>query len=137
MESSPLANVQIDEVQFADKQLCLKRDPAQSVSMAEIMRHSEVTRIEQRVESVPDVKTQQRYSRHTHSAVFVEVRVDEDLGTIHVSRVVSAIAGGRILNPKTAANQIAGSVVWGHRHGIARGQHHRSPIWPHRQSQFR
>jgi xanthine dehydrogenase YagR molybdenum-binding subunit len=41
------------------------------------------------------------------------VRVDEDLGTIEVSRVVSAIAGGRILNPKTARSQIIGGIVWG------------------------
>jgi xanthine dehydrogenase YagR molybdenum-binding subunit len=49
----------------------------------------------------------------THSAVFVEVKVDEDLGTVKVTRVVSAIAGGRVLNPKTARSQILGAVVWG------------------------
>ena len=45
--------------------------------------------------------------------MFAEVSVDEDLGTIHVNRVVSAIAGGRILNPKTARSQIMGAIVWG------------------------
>jgi len=30
-----------------------------------------------------------------------------------VTRVVSAIGAGRIVNPKTAASQIAGGVVWG------------------------
>ncbi|MBU5223137.1 molybdopterin-dependent oxidoreductase, partial [Vibrio cholerae] len=45
--------------------------------------------------------------------VFVEVRVDEDLGTIKVSRVVSAIAAGRVVNPKMARSQILGGVVWG------------------------
>jgi xanthine dehydrogenase YagR molybdenum-binding subunit len=30
-----------------------------------------------------------------------------------VTRVVSAIAAGRIVNPKTAGNQIVGGVVWG------------------------
>ena len=50
---------------------------------------------------------------NSHSAVFVEVKVDEDLGTIHVTRVVSAIAGGRVLNPKTARSQIMGAIVWG------------------------
>jgi xanthine dehydrogenase YagR molybdenum-binding subunit len=30
-----------------------------------------------------------------------------------VTRVVSAVAAGRILNPKTAASQIMGGVVWG------------------------
>jgi xanthine dehydrogenase YagR molybdenum-binding subunit len=43
----------------------------------------------------------------------VEVKVDEDLGTVQVSRVVSAVAAGRILNPKTARSQILGGVVWG------------------------
>jgi len=60
----------------------------------------------------PDEK-RDAWSTATHSAVFVEVRVDEDLGTIKVSRVVSAIAAGRIVNPKTAGTQIVGGVVWG------------------------
>ena len=44
---------------------------------------------------------------------FAEVKVDEDLGTIHVTRVVNAVAAGRILNPKTARSQVLGGVVWG------------------------
>ena len=45
--------------------------------------------------------------------MFAEVRVDEELGSITVPRVVSAVAGGRVLNPKTARSQIVGGVVWG------------------------
>lgn len=63
--------------------------------------------------SVQPHEKQKAYSMGTHSAVFAEVRVDEALGTVRVTRVVSAIAAGRIMNPKTAANQIAGGVVWG------------------------
>lgn len=44
---------------------------------------------------------------------FVEVRVDPDLGLIRVTRVVSAIDGGRILNEKLAASQIIGGAVGG------------------------
>ncbi|MBD9676486.1 xanthine dehydrogenase family protein molybdopterin-binding subunit [Pseudomonas sp. PDM18] len=55
----------------------------------------------------------QRYTTATHSAVFVEVAVDEALGTVRVRRVVSAIAAGRVVNPKTARSQILGGVVWG------------------------
>jgi len=55
----------------------------------------------------------QSYATATHSAVFVEVAVDEALGTIRVRRVVSAIAAGRVVNPKTARSQILGGVVWG------------------------
>jgi xanthine dehydrogenase YagR molybdenum-binding subunit len=52
-------------------------------------------------------------SHYTHSAVFAEVRVDEELGVVRVTRIVSAIAAGRIINPKTARSQILGGVVMG------------------------
>ena len=45
--------------------------------------------------------------------MFAEVRVDADFGTVRVTRIVNAVAGGRILNPKTARSQILGGVVWG------------------------
>ena len=52
-------------------------------------------------------------AHNTHSAIFAEVKVDEQLGVIRVTRVVSAVAAGRILNTKTARSQILGGVVWG------------------------
>jgi len=72
-----------------------------AVSLINAMRHGGVNVIEEEISSMPDAK-QQQYSLYLHSAVFVEVKVDEDLGVNEVTRVVSAIAGGRILNPKTA-----------------------------------
>jgi xanthine dehydrogenase YagR molybdenum-binding subunit len=65
------------------------------------------------VTSKPDPNAQKRYSHYTHSAVFAEVRLDEELGMLRVVRVVSAVAAGRILNPKTARSQIVGAVVGG------------------------
>ena len=53
------------------------------------------------------------HARNTHSAIFAEVKVDEELGVIRVTRVVNAVAAGRILNLKTAHSQIMGGVVWG------------------------
>lgn len=63
--------------------------------------------------SVEPGKQRDSYATATHSAVFIEVEVDEALGTVKVSRAVSAIAAGRVINPKTAGNQIVGGVVWG------------------------
>jgi CO/xanthine dehydrogenase Mo-binding subunit len=65
------------------------------------------------VTSVQPLSQQSRYVRHTHTAIFVEARVDEDLGSVEVSRCVMAVAGGPILNPKTARSQIMGGIVWG------------------------
>jgi len=52
-------------------------------------------------------------SYYSFGAHFVEVRVDEQLGRIRVSRVVSVMDCGQILNPTTATSQIQGAVVFG------------------------
>lgn len=69
--------------------------------------------IEEKYLLLPNVLKQRKYVRATHSAVFCEVRVDETFGTVRVTRVVSAIAAGRIMSAKTARSQIIGGVVWG------------------------
>ncbi|WP_224250172.1 xanthine dehydrogenase family protein molybdopterin-binding subunit [Hyalangium gracile] len=112
VKGSPLAKASLEEVSFSDGKVRLSADPSQAVSIVEAMRHGEVLSIEEQVLATPGAK-QQAYTRCTHSAVFAEVKVDEELGTVRVTRVVSAIAGGRILNPKTARSQILGAVVWG------------------------
>ncbi|MEU6537734.1 xanthine dehydrogenase family protein molybdopterin-binding subunit [Streptomyces sp. NPDC047000] len=48
-----------------------------------------------------------------YAAHFAEVRVDEQLGTVRVSRLVTAADAGRLLNEKTARSQIQGGVVMG------------------------
>jgi xanthine dehydrogenase YagR molybdenum-binding subunit len=108
---SPLADAKLEDVVLADGSLALKRAPGRAVSIADAMRQGGVDRIEHQkaIESPDDGK----HARNTHSAVFAEVRVDEQLGVIRVTRIVSAIAAGRILNPKTARSQILGGVVWG------------------------
>ena len=48
-----------------------------------------------------------------YAAHFVEAHVDPDLGTVRVARIVTAVDGGRILNPKTARSQIIGGIAMG------------------------
>jgi xanthine dehydrogenase YagR molybdenum-binding subunit len=52
-------------------------------------------------------------SYYSFGAHFVEVRVDEAIGRIRVSRIVSALDCGRIINPKTATSQIKGGIIFG------------------------
>ncbi|MBE7172805.1 MAG: xanthine dehydrogenase family protein molybdopterin-binding subunit [Williamsia sp.] len=111
-KDSPLANAGAEDVVFENGYIILKKDPAAAVSILDIIR-DEREDIEVESAAMPGMIDKLKYSFHSHSAVFAEVKVDEDLGTIHVTRVVSAIAGGRVLNPKTARSQILGAVVWG------------------------
>jgi xanthine dehydrogenase YagR molybdenum-binding subunit len=55
----------------------------------------------------------EKFAMRAFGAQFVEVRVDADLGTVRVARFVSAIAAGRIVNPKTARSQAIGGIVGG------------------------
>jgi len=52
-------------------------------------------------------------SVHSWCAHFIEVKVDEDFGTVRVSRVVSALDCGRIYNPKLAESQWKGGIIMG------------------------
>jgi xanthine dehydrogenase YagR molybdenum-binding subunit len=113
MEGSPLAGAKLADVTFADGHLSLRRDPSRAVSLTDAMRDGGVNVIEEETSSSPDTSKQNQYSRYAHSAIFAEVHVDEDLGVIHVTRVVSAVAGGHIINPKTARSQVMGGIVWG------------------------
>ncbi len=54
-----------------------------------------------------------RFSMYSFGAQFAEVRVDADLGQIHVSRMTGVFAAGKILNSKTARSQFMGGMVWG------------------------
>ncbi len=113
MDGAPLGTDDADAVTFADGHMQAGDDPARRVAIAAVMRAAGVPAIEEEARSLPYLRQRQRHAFGTHSAVFAEVRVDEDLGTVRVSRVVSAVAAGRIINPKTARSQILGGVVWG------------------------
>jgi xanthine dehydrogenase YagR molybdenum-binding subunit len=52
------------------------------------------------------------YSMHSFGAVFAEVKVDEDLGRVRLTRLIGAYGAGKILNAKTARSQLIGGMVW-------------------------
>jgi xanthine dehydrogenase YagR molybdenum-binding subunit len=101
LKESPVAGTALKDVAFSDGRITLQSDPSRSVSIRDVMLQGRASNIEAEISCRPKAR-QKRYARNSHSAIFAEVRVDQDLGSIEVSRVVIAIAGGRILNPKTA-----------------------------------
>ena len=88
-------------------------DPSRFVTLADAMAASGEREISAEETTAPDPETKKKYSGYTHSAIFAEVRVDEELGVIRVTRIVNAVAAGKILNLKTARSQILGGVVFG------------------------
>jgi xanthine dehydrogenase YagR molybdenum-binding subunit len=110
---SPFRDKRVKDVEFAGGVMRLKKDPDTFIALGAIVRGAGRERLEEKYLLLPAMLKQRKYRRLVHSAVFVEVRVDEELGIVRVTRVVSAIAAGRIMNLKTAGSQIVGGIVWG------------------------
>ncbi len=89
-----------------------KAMPARREPIAVLLSRNGGKPIEASSETKPGEEKKQ-VSMHSFGAVFVEVNVDPDLGTITVPRIVSAYGVGRLMNRKTGHSQLLGGVVWG------------------------
>jgi xanthine dehydrogenase YagR molybdenum-binding subunit len=110
--NSPLAGAKVDDTELSDGVLRLKTNQSKSVSIGDLMRKNNLTEIVENYTSRPNPE-RQKYTTMAHGAQFVEVKVDEALGIVKVTRVVEATAVGKIMNPKTSHSQEMGGVVWG------------------------
>jgi xanthine dehydrogenase YagR molybdenum-binding subunit len=63
-----------------------------------------------RADSTPE---QEKYSNHSFGAHFCEVSYDPEIVRLRVTRWLSVIDGGQMINLKTSRNQIMGSVTMG------------------------
>lgn len=111
-DQSPFSNLELTDVVFENGEICIKAAPAERIKIADLLKKGGTPSMEASASASPK-KERDDYTTATHSAVFVEVKVDEDFGTIQVSRMVSAIAAGRVLSLKPGRNQILGGMVWG------------------------
>jgi xanthine dehydrogenase YagR molybdenum-binding subunit len=110
--ASPLSGVAPDAVTVEDGWLVLRSDGSRREPAAAVIARNGGQPLEVVAEVQPGDE-KQRFSFHSFGAVFVEVRVDRDLGTIRVSRVVGVYDVGRLLNAKTGHSQLMGGLVWG------------------------
>ena len=74
---SPLTGAELDDIVFADGGI--RRKDGAEVSLAEAMPTGKVNRIEKQANAEPNESSQ--YAHFTHSAIFAEVRIDEQLGS--------------------------------------------------------
>ncbi|HEY4441513.1 MAG TPA: xanthine dehydrogenase family protein molybdopterin-binding subunit, partial [Candidatus Elarobacter sp.] len=111
--SSPLNGHAFADLVFADGRVALRAQPSQGVAYTELIRRSGQPAIEGRADVQVDRNAPSPYSSQAFGAHFAEVRVDPELGTVRLNRMVSAFASGRIVNAKTANSQYLGGAVWG------------------------
>ncbi|MBZ9859783.1 MULTISPECIES: xanthine dehydrogenase family protein molybdopterin-binding subunit [unclassified Mesorhizobium] len=128
---SPFQQLQANTLQVRDGRIASPRGEGPDLSIADFMMAIGRDQIEAKGDTLPASTTPEEryknyttiamsiphtegdYSRHSWCAHFVEVRVDEDFGTVRVSRVVSALDSGRLYNPKLAESQWKGGIIMG------------------------
>jgi xanthine dehydrogenase YagR molybdenum-binding subunit len=113
MPGSPFAKARLADFAFEDGNIMLRNRTDTIVPLRAVFDAAGVERVEEKFFMKPQALKQRKYTRAVHSAVFCEVRVNEKLGMVRVTRVVNAVAAGRIISAKTAASQVSGGVVWG------------------------
>ena len=109
---SSLRGVSAQDVVLESGKLFSRTDPSKTQSFQELIARSGQPHVEAQANAKQGAE-KDRYSMYAFGAQFAEVRVDQDLGMIKVSRMVGCFGAGRILNSKTARSQFLGGMVWG------------------------
>ena len=109
---TPLAGLRPAEVEFADGGLRKIDEPSRHESFVSILKRAARNEISMTGESGAPLEVL-KFSMHSRSAIFCELRVSEVTGEIRVDRLVGSFDCGRILNPKTAASQFRGGMIMG------------------------
>ncbi|RSK43967.1 xanthine dehydrogenase family protein molybdopterin-binding subunit [Hymenobacter rigui] len=138
---SPLYRAKSADVEMVKGRLQLKASPGKGEDFAALMKRAGLDDVEgmatgrygagyESAQAALNAKSDDagkddagQHSMHSFGAHFCEVHVDPELGTVRVKRWVSVIAGGRILNPKTARSQIMGGAIMGIGAALMEGTH--------------
>ncbi len=101
------------EAILAGGRIALEGQPSVGFALTDVLRDMGEAELVGEGSVKSDPASTKKWAGYTHSANFAEVRVDEELGVIRVTRLVCAVAAGKIINPRTARSQILGGLVMG------------------------
>lgn len=114
------------------------QSPADGVPYQQVLQEANINSVSGTGRSQGDFTdllglTKPKLSSHSFGAQFIEVTWQPEIARLRVSRVLTVIDAGRIINPRTGRNQIEGAVVMGigmalFEHTTYDGEHHGAPI---------
>jgi len=112
-ERAPIRGISEDELHFEGGSIERKDAPG-GVPFEDILREASVGFVSGSGKSEGTFGQEHpKLSSHSYGAQFVEVAWRPEIARLRVNRVVTVIDAGRMINPRTARNQIEGAVVMG------------------------
>jgi xanthine dehydrogenase YagR molybdenum-binding subunit len=113
-EGAPYAGKSADDLTMRDGRIVLKQNPDDpGVSLSDVLGGAGVAGVEGKGKADSGSDAKKKYSIASYGAHFVEVAWHAATARLRVTRVVTVIDGGRILNPRTGRNQIEGAIIMG------------------------
>jgi xanthine dehydrogenase YagR molybdenum-binding subunit len=113
-DGSPFKGKKQEELELVDGTVRLKGQGQSAVPITEILKIAKVSSVSGTSKSDSTFgAAKPKFSFHSYGAQFAEVTWQPEIARLRVSRVVTVIDAGRILNPRPARNQIEGAVVMG------------------------
>ncbi|HXJ44145.1 MAG TPA: xanthine dehydrogenase family protein molybdopterin-binding subunit [Bryobacteraceae bacterium] len=109
---SPLAGAKYEQLEARDGGLFRIGEKTSGETYSQILRRANRDSIDIEAESALPVEMM-KYSMASYGAQFCEVRVHEETGELRVSRFLSSLDCGRVVNPQTATSQLRGGIVMG------------------------
>ena len=112
---SPFEKRKSDDLAFEGGRVFVKADgPAGGVPFADLLRRANLRLVTGSGKSEATFgNPKPKFSTHSFGCHFVEVTWQPEIARLRVSRVVTVIDAGRIINPLAGRNQIEGAVVMG------------------------
>ncbi|HTQ79381.1 MAG TPA: xanthine dehydrogenase family protein molybdopterin-binding subunit [Thermoanaerobaculia bacterium] len=112
LPGSPLAGLGPDQVVLAAGRLAAAADSSRGFACAELLTRTGRSALAAEA-SVRLGKEARAYAIQSWGAQFCEVRIDPLLPRVQVTRWVSVLDVGRVLNPRTSHSQVLGGVTMG------------------------
>ncbi|PAP94876.1 xanthine dehydrogenase family protein molybdopterin-binding subunit [Mesorhizobium wenxiniae] len=109
---SPVFEASMEVLEWVDGGLRRRGDASPGLSYQDILAKAG-NPIEADGSAQRDPEIAEKYSMHSFGAVFAEVSVDPDVGTIRVRRLAGAYGIGRVVNPLLASSQCTGGMIGG------------------------
>lgn len=113
-KDTPFSGKPADQLAYGEGRINLKSQPVSSgMPFEELLKKIGMQSVSGNGKAQGTFGGPPTVSRHSYGVQFVEVTWEPATARLRVPRVVTVIDAGRIVNPKTAKNQIEGAVVMG------------------------
>ncbi len=113
LPDSPFKSAKIDDLQLVNGAVRLRDSASLSMTISAVLKQARLKSVSGQGKSDAVSDKKENLSFHSFGAQFIEVTWQPEIAQLRVSRVVSVMDVGRVVNPLTARNQIEGAIVMG------------------------